>query len=130
MDNYQGKLLNAPNDVAAVHADGSIWFTDPGYGILLNYEGHKAEFDKPLMSIASTPTVAKRPWCWKGSIAPMASASRPIFPSSTWSIPAAMHSSRVQSQSMSLMSQSDGKLTNGRLFVDMSPGNSDGIRQT
>ena len=45
-DNYEGKKLNAPND-AAVHRDGSIWFTDPGYGILGPYEGHKAEFELP-----------------------------------------------------------------------------------
>lgn len=41
-ESFGGKPLNAPND-AIVHPDGGIWFTDPGYGILLNYEGHKAE---------------------------------------------------------------------------------------
>jgi len=41
-DKYEGKPLNAPNDIA-VHPDGGIWFTDPGYGILMNYEGHKAK---------------------------------------------------------------------------------------
>src|SRR5450755_2131508 len=45
-DRYQGKLLNAPNDLA-VHSDGAVWFTDPGYGILSNYEGHKAAFELP-----------------------------------------------------------------------------------
>jgi gluconolactonase len=45
-DNFEGKKLNAPND-AAVHADGAVWFTDPGYGILGPYEGHKAEFELP-----------------------------------------------------------------------------------
>src|SRR5258705_5528074 len=39
-DSWNGKALNAPNDVV-VHPDGGIWFTDPGYGIMGNYEGHK-----------------------------------------------------------------------------------------
>ncbi|MEV0269138.1 SMP-30/gluconolactonase/LRE family protein [Hamadaea sp. NPDC050747] len=41
-DRYQGKRLNSPNDVV-VHADGSIWFTDPSYGIDSDYEGNQAE---------------------------------------------------------------------------------------
>jgi gluconolactonase len=40
-DKYNGKRLNSPND-AAVAADGSIWFTDPIYGIGGNYEGVKS----------------------------------------------------------------------------------------
>jgi gluconolactonase len=42
VDRYQGKRLNSPNDVV-VKSDGSIWFTDPPYGILSDYEGEKAE---------------------------------------------------------------------------------------
>jgi len=45
-DLYQGKRLNSPNDVV-VHSDGSIWFTDPHYGIATNYEGYKAEQELP-----------------------------------------------------------------------------------
>ena len=41
-DNYEGKPLNSPNDVV-VKSDGSIWFTDPPFGIAGNYEGYKAE---------------------------------------------------------------------------------------
>lgn len=41
-DNYKGKRLNSPNDVV-VKSDGSIWFTDPSYGILYDYEGARAE---------------------------------------------------------------------------------------
>lgn len=37
-ESYNGKSLNAPND-AVVHPNGDIWFTDPGYGGLMNYEG-------------------------------------------------------------------------------------------
>jgi gluconolactonase len=39
---YQGKRLNSPNDVV-VQSDGTIWFTDPAYGIDSDYEGHKDE---------------------------------------------------------------------------------------
>ncbi len=46
MDNWQGNRLNSPNDVV-VKSDGSIWFTDPLFGILGNYEGHKAESETP-----------------------------------------------------------------------------------
>mgnify|MGYP001444473375 FL=1 len=38
-----GKELNAPNDAIVHPDDGAIWFTDPGYGSLMNYEGHKAD---------------------------------------------------------------------------------------
>src|SRR5581483_11104230 len=41
-DKYQGKRLNSPNDIV-VHPDGSIWFTDPIYGIRGYYEGFKAD---------------------------------------------------------------------------------------
>ncbi|MFO1032866.1 MAG: SMP-30/gluconolactonase/LRE family protein [Hyphomicrobiales bacterium] len=39
---YKGKRLNSPNDVV-VKSDGSVWFTDPSYGILIDYEGETAE---------------------------------------------------------------------------------------
>ena len=42
VDRYQGKRLNSPNDLV-VKSDGTIWFTDPPYGILSDYEGYKAE---------------------------------------------------------------------------------------
>jgi gluconolactonase len=40
-DRFAGARLNSPNDVV-VHSDGSVWFTDPPYGILSDYEGHRA----------------------------------------------------------------------------------------
>jgi gluconolactonase len=65
IDHFQGKPFNAPNDVA-VHSDGAIWFTDPGYGIMSNYEGHKKQWSSSVT--------------W---ISPTASASLPMKKSST-----------------------------------------------
>ena len=44
-DRYDGKRLNSPNDVV-VKSDGSIWFTDPPYGILFDYEGHLSAMEQ------------------------------------------------------------------------------------
>lgn len=45
-DSFEGKPLNAPNDVV-VKSDGSIWFTDPPFGISSDYEGFRAEPQLP-----------------------------------------------------------------------------------
>jgi gluconolactonase len=47
MDRHDGKRLNSPNDVV-VKSDGSIWFTDPMFGLLGNYEGEKGEAELPM----------------------------------------------------------------------------------
>ncbi|MEU5899669.1 SMP-30/gluconolactonase/LRE family protein [Streptomyces venezuelae] len=41
-ERYEGKRLNSPND-AVVRSDGSVWFSDPDFGITSDYEGHRAE---------------------------------------------------------------------------------------
>ncbi|MDF0603086.1 SMP-30/gluconolactonase/LRE family protein [Psychromarinibacter sp. C21-152] len=45
-DSFEGKRLNAPNDVV-VKSDGSVWFSDPTFGILSHYEGGVAEPELP-----------------------------------------------------------------------------------
>jgi len=42
VERWKGKRFNAPNDIV-VKSDGTIWFTDPPYGIVSNHEGHQAE---------------------------------------------------------------------------------------
>ncbi len=55
-DKFEGKRLNSPNDIA-VHQDGSIWFTDPTYGIQGNYEGFQAAPElKPVVYRADSKT--------------------------------------------------------------------------
>ncbi|MCA0246105.1 MAG: SMP-30/gluconolactonase/LRE family protein [Proteobacteria bacterium] len=57
-DSYNGKPLNSPNDVV-VKSDGSIWFTDPTFGILGYYEGHKAESENKPAVYRLDPTTGK-----------------------------------------------------------------------
>jgi gluconolactonase len=47
---YDGKLLNSPNDVI-VKRDGSIWFTDPDYGIMSDYEGRKSPSEQSSCNV-------------------------------------------------------------------------------
>jgi len=49
-DKYNGKKLNAPNDVV-VASNGTIWFTDPGYGIKGDYEGLKEPFEQEKRNV-------------------------------------------------------------------------------
>ncbi len=57
---FEGKRFNSPNDVV-VHDDGSIWFTDPSYGILSDYEGDAAtpEMDCHVYRIDQTGSVTR-----------------------------------------------------------------------
>ena len=49
-DSYMGKKLNSPNDLVC-HSDGSIWFTDPTYGIMSDYEGFRADPEQSTCNV-------------------------------------------------------------------------------
>jgi gluconolactonase len=57
-DKYDGKPLNSPNDVVC-KSDGSIWFTDPPFGILGFYEGHIAPVELPTNVYRWDPNTKK-----------------------------------------------------------------------
>jgi gluconolactonase len=87
-DQWQGKKLNSPNDVV-VKSDGSIWFTDPTYGIDSHYEGDRLiPRSAPAMCSASTGRAA-RSRLWRPiSSSPTGSPSRAMRVCSMWPIPA------------------------------------------
>ena len=57
-DRYEGKPLNSPNDIVC-KSDGSIWFTDPPFGILGFYEGHVAKVELPTNVYRWDPKTGK-----------------------------------------------------------------------
>ena len=125
MDHYQGKRLNAPND-AVVHSNGSVWFTDPGYGIMSNYEGHVAQFELPANVYRLDPASGEASVVASDLAKPNGLCFSPdekklyIVDTGPW--PGKPHPIRV-------FDVVDGqRLANGRLFCDMGKGSSDGIR--
>jgi gluconolactonase len=122
MDHFQGKPLNAPNDVV-VKSDGSIWFTDPGYGIMFNYEGHKAPLELPAVVYRVDPVTQEAKVVVDDMSKPNGLCFSPdeslLFVVDSGSTPRVIRVYDVVNGS---------GLANGRLFVDMSPGTSDGIR--
>ncbi|MBZ5514953.1 MAG: SMP-30/gluconolactonase/LRE family protein [Acidobacteriia bacterium] len=125
IDRFQGKHLNAPNDVI-VHSSGSIWFTDPGYGIMSNYEGHVAEFELPTNVYRLDPATGEATVVTAELIKPNGLAFSPdekkLYIVDTGPPAGKPHPIYVYDVV-------DGKrLANGRLFYDMGVGSSDGIR--
>ncbi|HEU5109231.1 MAG TPA: SMP-30/gluconolactonase/LRE family protein [Micromonosporaceae bacterium] len=123
IDRLDGKPLNAPNDVV-VKSDGSIWFTDPGYGILFNYEGHRAEPELPATRVyrldpaTGAATVALDDMGKPNGLCFSPDESR-LYVVDTG----------VQPRPIRVYDVVGGtRLAGGRLFADMSPGTSDGIR--
>lgn len=127
IDSFQGKKLNAPNDVV-VHSDGGIWFSDPGYGIMGNYEGHKAEFELPTAVYRLDPRTHAATVVVTGLDKPNGLCFSPnekllyVVDSGAPLQPGNLHPIWVYDVV-------DGvKTAKGRTFVTMTPGSSDGIR--
>jgi gluconolactonase len=125
LDRYQGKRLNAPNDVV-VHSNGSIWFTDPGYGILSEYEGHVDKFELPpnvyrLDPSSGEVTVVAGDFGRPNGLCLSPDEER-LYVVDTGQPQGKPHPIRV-------FDVVDGRrLSNGRMFCDMGAGGSDGIR--
>jgi len=130
---FENKRLNSPNDVI-VKSDGTIWFTDPPYGINSDVEGYPAQsevgsnnvyrldkdgtvhcvandFDKPN-GLALSPDETKLYIADSGAI------KGASFPGIDYSLP---HHIRV-------FDVKDNTLSNGRIFLEIDNGVPDGFR--
>jgi gluconolactonase len=121
VDRFDGRPLNAPNDVV-VAADGVVWFTDPGYGILSDYEGRRAALELPTAVYRLDPD--------RGDPEPVIrDLERPnglcFAPDESRLY---VVDSGATSPSIHVYDLAEGRVGAGRRFADTRPGSSDGIR--
>lgn len=126
-DSYQNKKLNSPNDVV-VKSDGSIWFTDPPYGILSDFEGHKAEpengnFVYRVDGHTGDMTVVADTFIRPNGIA------FGLDEKQVYIVDSAGGRTKGQPKNIQVFDVSDdGTLSNGKEFADCTAGRFDGMR--
>jgi gluconolactonase len=127
IDRFHDKKLNAPNDVA-VHSDGAIWFSDPGYGIMSNYEGHKAPFELPANVYRLDPKTGDATAVATDLDKPNGLCFSPDE-KRLYIVDTGIPKRPGDPRPIRVYDVVDGaRLRNGRMFANMSPGSSDGIR--
>lgn len=123
-DSFDGKRLNSPNDVV-VKSDGTVWFTDPFFGILGNYEGYKSEPELPENVYRFDPETGQTHLAAAGIIAPNGLAFSPDE-SVLYIVQSRGEPSR---KILAFDVGSDGAtLDNERVLIDAGPGTPDGFR--
>jgi gluconolactonase len=127
-DRFDGKRLNSPNDVV-VKSDGSIWFTDPSYGIDTDYEGDKAESEIGACYVYRVdPATGIVEAAITSMVRPNGLAFSPderlLYVADT----AGSHQGQKLADLLVFDIDGNGRPTNGRRFADKSAGGFDGFR--
>lgn len=127
-DRYSGKRFNSPNDVV-VKSDGSIWFTDPDYGILSDFEGYKSPSEigrnnvYRVDPVSGTVSIVCDDFDKPNGIAFSPDEKR-LYVADT----GASHREGGNHHIRVFEVASSGKLSDGRVFAEIDPGLADGFR--
>ena len=127
VERYEGRRLNSPNDIVA-KSDGTIWFTDPHYGIQTDYEGGKQEAELPANVYRFDPRDGSLRVVADDFQGPNGLCFSPderrlyIVETGLQFAPDPVQHIRVFDVG------DDGRLSGGRVFCTIAPGNADGIR--
>ena len=127
-DRVGRKRLNSPNDVV-VRSDGTVWFTDPPYGILTDYEGNKAESEIGGCHVyCCNPQTGEVSVVADDFVKPNGLAfsadERHLYVADSGRSHAADAPHHIRVFDVS----DQGRLTNGRVFAEIDPGIPDGFR--
>jgi len=126
-ETYQGKRLNSPKDVEA-HSDGCIWFTDPTYGILSDYEGYQTTPEQPVRGVyrvdGATGAITRvvDDFCQPNGLA-FSPDERTLYIADS----GASHDG-ARPRHIRAFDVADGKLSHDRVFAVIDAGIPDGIR--
>ena len=123
-DSFRNFKLNAPNDVVS-HSDGSVWFTDPGYGIMNDYEGDKSELELPTAVYRIHPSTGDVQVMATGLIGPNGLCFSPNFDKLYIA-----DSGSTDPRSIFVYDVTDNgtSLSRGRIFRETGSDSTDGIR--
>ncbi|MDZ7970327.1 MAG: SMP-30/gluconolactonase/LRE family protein [Nostoc sp. DedSLP03] len=128
VDRYQGKRLNSPNDLV-VKSDGTIWFTDPPYGITEPNQGYGGEQEQPGSYVYRFDSVTGEIYpVVTDMVRPNGLAFSPdesmlyVSDTAAFNIPGGPHHIRVYEV------VDERYLKNGRVFAVIEPGQPDGLR--
>ncbi|QET04837.1 MULTISPECIES: SMP-30/gluconolactonase/LRE family protein [Cupriavidus] len=122
MDRFEGRRLNSPNDIV-VKSDGSIWFTDPPFGIAGYYQGEQAEQELPERVYRLDPTTGQATVVADDISGPNGLAFSPDE-RTLYVIESRARPRRIRAFAVT----ADGALDNSRVLIDAGPGTPDGFR--
>ncbi|MFM0571823.1 SMP-30/gluconolactonase/LRE family protein [Paraburkholderia caledonica] len=125
---FEGKQLNSPNDVI-VDSEGAIWFTDPDYGIISDYEGYRADSEVGRCNVYRvSPGDTQVRLVSDDFVKPNGLAFSPDESKLYIADSAASHDDNAPRHIRVFDVVSNGELRNGRVFVEMQSGVPDGMR--
>jgi gluconolactonase len=127
-ERFEGRRLNSPNDVV-VRSDGTVWFTDPTYGILSDYEGYRADPEQATRNVYRLDPAS-------GEISAVATdfnqpnglAFSPDEKILYVADSGASHDDALPRHIRAFDVADDGRLANGRVFCLIDTGIPDGVR--
>ena len=125
-DGYMGKKLNSPNDLVC-QSDGSIWFTDPTYGIMSDYEGFRADAEQPTRNVYRIDPTGTLSVVCDDFTQPNGLAFSPDEKTLYIADSAASHDPALP-RHIRAFGVDGGKLTGGKAFAHIDKGIPDGIR--